>query len=153
MSLLPLLRRNVGRFHTPQRGLLIPNKEKNSFGCTGLEMEASTWYIQLVICVFSQVLRFSRLFGPGKHSSLPHMWRSVKKRRKKKKSQNQQKDSDSGSDSDIQRPKRGWTFNYAPRPTSPSKFESDDEVILLNFHIIRCKLPFLHNLPNFSHLV
>ena len=32
-----------------------------------------------------KVLRFSRLFGPGKHSSLPHMWRGVKYRRKKKK--------------------------------------------------------------------
>uniref|UniRef100_A0A146L8G5 Transcription initiation factor TFIID subunit 1 n=5 Tax=Lygus hesperus TaxID=30085 RepID=A0A146L8G5_LYGHE len=77
-----------------------------------------------------KVLRFSRLFGPGKHSSLPHMWRSVKKRRKKKKSVSQQKDSDSGSDSDIQRPKRGWTFNYASKP-SPSKIESDDEEKLL----------------------
>jgi len=32
-----------------------------------------------------KVLRFSRLFGPGKPSSLPQIWRGVKNRRKKKK--------------------------------------------------------------------
>lgn len=32
-----------------------------------------------------KVLRFSRLFGPGKPSSLPQIWRSVKKRRNKRK--------------------------------------------------------------------
>ena len=32
-----------------------------------------------------KVLSFSRLFGPGKPSSLPQIWRGVKKRRKKKK--------------------------------------------------------------------
>ncbi|CAB0008507.1 unnamed protein product [Nesidiocoris tenuis] len=78
-----------------------------------------------------KVLRFSRLFGPGKHGSLPHMWRSVKKRRKKKKSHNLQRDSDSGSDSEVQRPRRGWNFNYAPYPTSPTRLESDDEEKLL----------------------
>ncbi|XP_054929796.1 transcription initiation factor TFIID subunit 1 isoform X4 [Dermacentor andersoni] len=31
-----------------------------------------------------QVLRFSRLFGPGKPSSLPQIWRGVRKRKKKK---------------------------------------------------------------------
>lgn len=32
-----------------------------------------------------KVLRFSRLFGPGKPSSLPQIWRHVKKRRRKRK--------------------------------------------------------------------
>lgn len=32
-----------------------------------------------------KVLRFSRLFGPGKHNSLPHTWKNVKKRRRKRK--------------------------------------------------------------------
>lgn len=32
-----------------------------------------------------KVLRFSKLFGPGKPSSLPQIWRSVKKKHKKKK--------------------------------------------------------------------
>lgn len=32
-----------------------------------------------------KVLRFSRLFGPGKPSSLPQIWRSVRKRRGRRK--------------------------------------------------------------------
>lgn len=32
-----------------------------------------------------KVLRFSRLFGPGKPSSLPQIWRSVRKRRHRRK--------------------------------------------------------------------
>lgn len=32
-----------------------------------------------------KVLRFSRLFGPGKPSSLPQIWRSVRKRRNRRK--------------------------------------------------------------------
>ena len=47
-----------------------------------------------------KVLRFSKLFGPGKPSSLPQYWRGVRKRRKKKKilEQKESKESDSGSD-------------------------------------------------------
>lgn len=32
-----------------------------------------------------KVLRFSRLFGPGKPSSLPQIWRSVRRRRRRRK--------------------------------------------------------------------
>lgn len=32
-----------------------------------------------------KVLRFSRLFGPGKPNSLPQIWRGVRRRRKKRK--------------------------------------------------------------------
>lgn len=72
------------------------------------------------------MLRFSRLFGPGKPSSLPQIWRSVRKRRKKKKQQ--EKGSDSGSDQDTRKEKfRGWTFNYGPEP-SKEMLKSDDEV-------------------------
>jgi transcription initiation factor TFIID subunit 1 len=74
-----------------------------------------------------QVLCFSRLFGPGKPSSLPQIWRSVRKRRRRRK-QHHHDHSDSGSDQDNQRErKRGWTFNFAPLPT-PDMCESDDEV-------------------------
>jgi len=31
-----------------------------------------------------QVLRFSRLFGPGRASSLPQIWRGVKRRKKRR---------------------------------------------------------------------
>lgn len=68
------------------------------------------------------------MFGPGKPSSLPHIWRNVKKRRRKKKHQGQSasQNSDSGSDTETHRVKRGWTFNYASNP--PEQVASDDEV-------------------------
>ncbi|PNF40464.1 Transcription initiation factor TFIID subunit 1 [Cryptotermes secundus] len=77
-----------------------------------------------------KVLCFSRLFGPGKPSSLPQVWRSVRKRRRRRK-QHHHDHSDSGSDQDNQRDKkRGWTFNFAPPPT-PDMCQSDDEDKLL----------------------
>nr|XP_018902266.1 PREDICTED: transcription initiation factor TFIID subunit 1-like [Bemisia tabaci] len=80
---------------------------------------------------FGKVLRFSRLFGVGKPSSLPQIWRNVKKRRKKKKKDddgNQRYLSDSGSDSETRKP--GWAFNYAP-PPELDQVQSDDEDKLL----------------------
>ncbi|XP_034951275.1 transcription initiation factor TFIID subunit 1 [Chelonus insularis] len=77
----------------------------------------------------NKVLRFSRLFGPGKPSSLPQIWRGVRKRRKKKK--HDIKDSDSGSDQDEKKSKfKGWVMNYAPDP-KPEECASDDETKLL----------------------
>nr|XP_018899978.1 PREDICTED: transcription initiation factor TFIID subunit 1-like [Bemisia tabaci] len=75
---------------------------------------------------FGKVLRFSRLFGPGKPSSLPQIWRGVKKRRKKKKSLKEDSQHFSDSDSDQDTHSRGWSFNYAP-PPSVDQIESDDE--------------------------
>ncbi|XP_078034560.1 TATA-box binding protein associated factor 1 isoform X1 [Augochlora pura] len=78
----------------------------------------------------NKVLRFSRLFGPGKPSSLPQVWRGVKKRRKKKR-HHDVRDSDSGSDQDEKKPKfKGWILNYGPDP-SPDMCCSDDENKLL----------------------
>lgn len=76
-----------------------------------------------------KILHFSRLFGPGKPSSLPQIWRSVKNRRKKRKPTSETKtdaQSDSTSDTDDVKPFRGWNFNYAPDPT-PDLCVSDDE--------------------------
>ncbi|KAL1456949.1 hypothetical protein WDU94_001632 [Cyamophila willieti] len=84
-----------------------------------------------------QVLRFSRLFGPGKKSSLPQIWRGVKKRRKKQKKETQldksNKSSLSNSESDVEsaaRKKKGWTLNIAS-PPPPELCESDDEIKFL----------------------
>ncbi|XP_012231076.1 transcription initiation factor TFIID subunit 1 [Linepithema humile] len=77
----------------------------------------------------NKVLRFSRLFGPGKPSSLPQIWRSVRKRRKKRK--HDIKDSDSGSDQDDKKPKfKGWIMQYGSEP-SAEQCRSDDENKLL----------------------
>ncbi|XP_034174297.1 TATA-box binding protein associated factor 1 isoform X3 [Osmia lignaria lignaria] len=78
----------------------------------------------------NKVLRFSRLFGPGKPSSLPQIWRGVKKRRKKKR-HHDIRDSDSGSDQDEKKPKfKGWIMQYGTDPT-PDMCCTDDENKLL----------------------
>ncbi|KAG7211276.1 hypothetical protein KM043_010582 [Ampulex compressa] len=78
----------------------------------------------------NKVLRFSRLFGPGKPSSLPQIWRGVRKRRKKKR-HHDVRDSDSGSDQDERKPKfKGWIMQYGPDP-NPDLCCSDDESKLL----------------------
>ncbi|XP_065225060.1 transcription initiation factor TFIID subunit 1 isoform X2 [Planococcus citri] len=72
----------------------------------------------------SKVLRFSRLFGPGKSSVLPKIWRSVKKRRKRNKF-------DDPTSMEESSKKIGWSLNYATPPTSPSRILSDDEAKFL----------------------
>ena len=62
-----------------------------------------------------QVLRFSRLFGPAKASSMPQQWRNAKKRKKKKKKQEDEKPV-------IEPPK-------SPPSPRPEDCMSDDEVI------------------------
>uniref|UniRef100_A0A182QS87 Transcription initiation factor TFIID subunit 1 n=1 Tax=Anopheles farauti TaxID=69004 RepID=A0A182QS87_9DIPT len=77
-----------------------------------------------------KVLRFSRLFGPGKISSLPQIWRSVRRRRNKKSQSSSRKPrdgSDSTSDSDEPRRRQYFTPTYAPLPPK-ELWASDDEV-------------------------
>ncbi|KAL0280152.1 UNVERIFIED_CONTAM: hypothetical protein PYX00_001531 [Menopon gallinae] len=79
---------------------------------------------------YDKVLRFSRLFGPGKPSSLPQIWRSVRKKRKKKKLQ--ERTSDSGSDQENKKDQvRGWVLNFATEVTK-DMCRSDDEDKLLS---------------------
>lgn len=83
-----------------------------------------------------KVLRFSRLFGPGKPSSLPNIWKNVRKKRRKKKHKDSTGQHDSDSMSDDDRPKnRGWYFDYAPLPQA-NECASDDEVIFIDKHRI-----------------
>lgn len=80
-------------------------------------------------------MRFSRLFGPGKPSSLPQIWRNVRKKRRKHKQHdkssnlnNNLHDSDS---SDDEKPRsNGWHFNYGEIP-SKENCASDDEAKFL----------------------
>lgn len=80
-----------------------------------------------------KVLRFSRLFGPGKPSSLPQIWRHVKKRKRKRKQSRDCVKSIHGSDSpsESEEPiKRGFGF-YKTLEVLPSQCLSDDEDKLL----------------------
>lgn len=79
-----------------------------------------------------KVLRFSRLFGPGKPSSLPNIWRNVRKKRKKRKHKDTANHMDSDSNSEEEKPRnRGWFIDYAPEPP-PEQIVCDDEVKFLN---------------------
>ncbi|CAH0547721.1 unnamed protein product [Brassicogethes aeneus] len=75
-----------------------------------------------------KVLRFSRLFGPGKPNSLPNIWRNVRKKRKKRKQKvNDSSTHDSDSNSEEEKPKnRGWYFDYL-QDVLPEQIKSDDE--------------------------
>lgn len=82
-----------------------------------------------------KILHFSRLFGHGKPSSLPQIWRSVKNRRKKRKpttSTDSKVDpqSDSTSDTDEPKPFQGWEFNYGPEPSADACVSDDEEKFL-----------------------
>lgn len=70
------------------------------------------------------MLRFSRLFGLGKPSSLPHIWRNVRRKRKKRKS----RFSDDFSSNENSQDEHKWKFSYAPMPLDPELYASDDEV-------------------------
>lgn len=82
-----------------------------------------------------KVLRFSRLFGPGKPTSLPQIWRGVKKRKKKKR-----KDRDfsqvlnnvgSDSTSDSEEPRRkGFDLYYGPDPKKEHCVSDDEDKLL-----------------------
>lgn len=78
-----------------------------------------------------KVLRFSRLFGPGKFSSLPQIWRSVRRKAKKKrKDRDRGNTSESTSDSDEPRKCNGFNLKYAPIPTKEMIMSDDEEKLL-----------------------
>lgn len=74
-----------------------------------------------------KVLRWSRLFLPGKPNSLPQIWKNVKRRRRKRKILAEgQAAADAADEAD--REKRGWAFQYADDDdVSSSIMGSDDE--------------------------
>lgn len=78
-----------------------------------------------------KVLRFSRLFGPGKFSSLPQIWRSVRRKAKKKrKDRDRGNTSESTSDSDEPRKCNGFNLKFAPVPPKEMIMSDDEEKLL-----------------------
>lgn len=78
-----------------------------------------------------KVLRFSRLFGPGKFSSLPQIWRSVRRKAKKKrKDRDRGNTSESTSDSDEPRKCSGFGLKFAPIPPKEMIMSDDEEKLL-----------------------
>uniref|UniRef100_A0A8D0CKQ6 Transcription initiation factor TFIID subunit n=1 Tax=Scleropages formosus TaxID=113540 RepID=A0A8D0CKQ6_SCLFO len=77
-----------------------------------------------------KVLRFLRLFGPGKN--MPSVWRSARRKRKRK-----HRDPQPGTPPPEAEPvepspekKSGWAYEYAP-PPPPEQCLSDDEITMM----------------------
>jgi transcription initiation factor TFIID subunit 1 len=80
-----------------------------------------------------KVLRFSRLFGPGKFSSLPQIWRSVRRKAKKRrKEREKQGTSESNtSDSDVESKRsNGFNLKFAATPPRDMVLSDDEDKLL-----------------------
>ncbi|XP_032886507.1 transcription initiation factor TFIID subunit 1 isoform X2 [Amblyraja radiata] len=77
-----------------------------------------------------QVLRFLRLFGPGKN--IPSVWRSARRKRKKKHRERlPEAPAQEGEGEETARdPKSGWEYHYAA-PPPPEQCLSDDEITMM----------------------
>ncbi|KAJ8266435.1 hypothetical protein GJAV_G00130380 [Gymnothorax javanicus] len=77
-----------------------------------------------------KVLRFLRLFGPGKN--MPSVWRSARRKRKRKHRDPQPGTPPPESEPAEQGPekKSGWKYEYAP-PPPPEQCLSDDEITMM----------------------
>uniref|UniRef100_A0A8C7ZN02 Transcription initiation factor TFIID subunit n=1 Tax=Oryzias sinensis TaxID=183150 RepID=A0A8C7ZN02_9TELE len=77
-----------------------------------------------------KVLRFLRLFGPGKN--MPSVWRSA--RRKKKRKHRDPQPGTPPPEGEVSEPglekKSGWIYEYAP-PPPPEQCLSDDEITMM----------------------
>uniref|UniRef100_A0A671LCV2 Transcription initiation factor TFIID subunit n=1 Tax=Sinocyclocheilus anshuiensis TaxID=1608454 RepID=A0A671LCV2_9TELE len=79
-----------------------------------------------------RVLRFLRLFGPGKN--MPSVWRSARRKRKRKQREPQSDMATGDNESQPPEPgakkKTGWDYEYAP-PPPPEQCLSDDEITMM----------------------
>ncbi|GAB1303019.1 Transcription initiation factor TFIID subunit [Apodemus speciosus] len=78
-----------------------------------------------------KVLRFLRLFGPGKN--VPSVWRSARRKRKKKHreliQEEQVQEEECSAESEVNQ-KSLWNYDYAPPPL-PEQCLSDDEITMM----------------------
>ncbi|XP_074818937.1 transcription initiation factor TFIID subunit 1 isoform X1 [Natator depressus] len=78
-----------------------------------------------------QVLRFLRLFGPGKN--VPSVWRSARRKRKKKHRELMQEvqiqEGDTATEAGMEE-KSPWEYEFAP-PPPPEQCLSDDEITMM----------------------
>ncbi|XP_033834924.1 transcription initiation factor TFIID subunit 1 isoform X7 [Periophthalmus magnuspinnatus] len=77
-----------------------------------------------------KVLRFLRLFGPGKN--MPSVWRSARRKKKRKHRDHQPgtPPPEGESSEQGQEKKSGWVYEYAP-PPPPEQCLSDDEITMM----------------------
>ncbi|CAG7727818.1 unnamed protein product [Allacma fusca] len=74
-----------------------------------------------------KILRFARLFGPGKPGSLPQWWKNVKKRRKKKKAAEGASAEELASD---ERDEYGWQWHYGEDPPDINELTPEEKEFL-----------------------
>lgn len=79
----------------------------------------------------TQVLRFLRLFGPGKNTT--SVWRSARRKRKRKQREPQPGTPPAESETSEVEKKSSWSYEYAP-PPPPEQCLSDDEVRTRTLH-------------------
>ncbi|KAM5126956.1 transcription initiation factor TFIID subunit 1-like, partial [Mantella aurantiaca] len=83
-----------------------------------------------------KVLRFLRLFGPGK--SVLSVWRSARRKRRKKHREISQEPQTKEEEAEITTEKKScWEYEYAP-PPPPEQCLSDDEITMMA--PVECKL-------------
>ncbi|KAG9340185.1 hypothetical protein JZ751_021910, partial [Albula glossodonta] len=75
-----------------------------------------------------RVLRFLRLFGPGKN--MPSVWRSARRKRKRKHRDPQPGTPEPEPAEQGPEKKSGWNYEYAP-PPPPEQCLSDDEITMM----------------------
>uniref|UniRef100_A0AAQ5ZGZ2 Transcription initiation factor TFIID subunit n=1 Tax=Amphiprion ocellaris TaxID=80972 RepID=A0AAQ5ZGZ2_AMPOC len=108
------------RLNLPLAGIMQKDAAKSLPGVTELFPEFRP----------GRVLRFLRLFGPGKN--MPSVWRSARRKKKRK-----HRDPQPGTpppegepSEQSQEKKSGWLYEYAP-PPPPEQCLSDDEITMM----------------------
>uniref|UniRef100_A0A2K6M8F2 Transcription initiation factor TFIID subunit 1 n=1 Tax=Rhinopithecus bieti TaxID=61621 RepID=A0A2K6M8F2_RHIBE len=102
---------------------------------TGIMQHDATKLLPSVTELFPEfrpgkVLRFLRLFGPGKN--VPSVWRSARRKRKKHREliqEEQIQEVECSVESEVSQ-KSLWNYDYAPRPP-PEQCLSDDEITMM----------------------
>ncbi|KAL2095183.1 hypothetical protein ACEWY4_009902 [Coilia grayii] len=75
-----------------------------------------------------RVLRFLRLFGPGKNTT--SVWRSARRKRKRKQREPQPGTPPAEAETSEGEKKASWSYEYAP-PPPPEQCLSDDEITMM----------------------
>ncbi|XP_055499649.1 transcription initiation factor TFIID subunit 1 isoform X2 [Leucoraja erinacea] len=123
--------RQVSRIRTSES----QKEDKLTLPLAGIMQHDSTKLLPNVTELFpefrpGQVLRFLRLFGPGKN--IPSVWRSARRKRKKKHRERlPEAPAQEGEGEETARDqKSGWEYHYAA-PPPPEQCLSDDEITMM----------------------
>uniref|UniRef100_A0A4W3HZD4 Transcription initiation factor TFIID subunit n=1 Tax=Callorhinchus milii TaxID=7868 RepID=A0A4W3HZD4_CALMI len=108
-------------------------EDKLTLPLAGIMQRDSTKQLPSVTDLFPEfrpgkVLRFLRLFGPGKN--IPSVWRSARRKRRKKHREPQLEAPTREGEEAVKEQRSGWEYHYAPAPP-PEQCLSDDEITMM----------------------